>query len=314
MILQLKDVSLAYERSILRNINFELKKGQIVSIVGRSGAGKTSLLRIISGLLEPSSGTVSFEGGRVEGPATKLIPGHEEICLVNQDFKLDEFHTTEENIRLQILHLKTDEQHHFAAELLNLMGLTDVRKQQARFLSGGEQQRLAIARVLAKEPKVILLDEPFSHLDAVLRKHLTQYLLELRRLRDTSIVLVSHDGAEVLGLSDVIYQMKNGELKKKGNPIHVYYKINTLEEARLFGPVNSIRIEDKRIYFRPDEFVICENPAEECISVTFLEASFTGPMYENYFKTPQGEQLVLFSFNKMNDVRNISIRRKNTKA
>lgn len=313
MIIELKDVSLSYDRPILKNIDFKLGKGEIISIVGRSGAGKTSLLKIISGLIEPTSGEVLFRGKKVEGPSIKLIPGHNDICLVNQDFKLDEFHSTEENIRLQLVHLKNSDRAKFTDELLALLGLDEVRYQQARFLSGGEQQRLAIARVLAKEPEVILLDEPFSHLDASLRKRLTAYLLELRRLRDTSFILVSHDGAEVLGLSDVIYQMKNGELSKKGNPLQVFYRSKTLEDARLFGPMNSVKISEKRIYFRPDEFEV-GNEGEEVLQVEYLFDSFTGPIFENYFRTDKGEQIVLFSFNKMNDVKSISIKRKSTKA
>jgi iron(III) transport system ATP-binding protein len=314
MILELKNVSLSFDRPVLKRVAFSLKEGQIISIVGKSGAGKTSLLRIMAGFLEPDSGEALFEGRRIQGPSTKLLPGHDEIQLVNQDFKLDDFHTVEENIKLQILHLPEKVRDHFSRELLELMGLTDHSGKQARYLSGGEQQRLAIARVLAKEPKIILLDEPFSHLDALLRNRLINYLLELRRLRGTSFVLVSHDGSEVLGLSDVIYFMKNGVLTKKGSPLKVYYRSGSLEEARIFGPINSVRIGDDRFIFRPDEYLEDEELGLPLLKLKFIESLFTGPVYENHFITDHKEKVVLYSFNRMDHVGSISIRRKDQKS
>lgn len=314
MILEVKDVTLSYGRPVLKKINLKVREGEIISIVGKSGAGKTSLLRIIAGLQDADEGEVVFEGKKVNGPSKKLIPGHDNIRLVNQDFKLDEFHTVEENVNLQILHLPQKTKERFTAELLSLVGLTDLAKIQARFLSGGEQQRLAIVRVLAKEPKLILLDEPFSHLDALLRNRLTTYMLELRRIRRTSIILVSHDGAEVLGLSDTIYSMKNGVLTKKGTPMKVYYQAGTLDEYRMFGPMNSVRLGNERYIFRPDEYELDEVEGLPKLELQFVEALFTGPMFENHFVTNLKEKVVLYSFNRLNDVRSISIRRKDQKS
>ncbi len=307
MILEAKNIFLSYSRPILKDVSLKLKEGEIISIVGRSGAGKTSLLKVLAGLQRPEQGQVYFEGQRMKGPHERLIPGHDEVCLVNQDFSLDDFHTVEENIRLQILNLTAKVRDQFVDELIGLMGLEELRKQQAKYLSGGEQQRLAIARVLAKEPKVILLDEPFSHLDSDLRNRLTSYLLELRRLRGTSFILVSHDGAEVLGLSDTIYYMKNGVLTRKGDPKKVYYRFGTLQEARLFGPVNTVRIGEERILFRPDQYSLSEGSPDRKISVQFLEASFTGPVYENYFVTDKKEKIILFSFKSLEGINEIYI-------
>ena len=307
MILEAKNIFLSYGRPILKDVSLKLKEGEIISIVGRSGAGKTSLLKILAGLQSPDQGYVYFEGERLKGPHERLIPGHDEVCLVNQDFSLDDFHTVEENIRLQILNLTAKVRDQFVDELIGLMGLEELRKQQAKYLSGGEQQRLAIARVLAKEPKVILLDEPFSHLDSDLRNRLTSYLLELRRLRGTSFILVSHDGAEVLGLSDTIYYMKNGVLTRKGDPKKVYYRFGTLQEARLFGPVNAVKIGEERILFRPDQYSLTEGSPDRKVSVHFLESSFTGPVYENYFVTYNKEKIVLFSFTTLEGINDIYI-------
>ncbi len=150
--LEAKHIALTFDRPILKGINFSLKAGQIIGIVGKSGAGKTSFLKIMSGLLDSTTGDVFFEGKKVLGPNVKLVPGHPDIQLVNQDFHLDTYHTVEENIREQILYLPKKERDQLVNELLELIELDEVRTQKARTLSGGEQQRLAIARALACEP------------------------------------------------------------------------------------------------------------------------------------------------------------------
>ena len=153
--LEINEIQLAFQRPILLTISLTIKQGEIVGIVGKSGAGKTSLLKIIGGLLDSTSGSVIFEGKKVLGPTNKLVPGHPDIQLVNQDFHLDTYHTVEENIREQILYLPKKERDDLVEELLHILELTEIRNQKAITLSGGEQQRLSIARALACEPKVL---------------------------------------------------------------------------------------------------------------------------------------------------------------
>lgn len=309
MILEVRDIQLQFDRVILQNINLSIGEGQIVGIVGKSGAGKTSLLKIMAGLLNPTHGIVEFEGKKVAGPLVKLVPGHPEIQLVNQDFHLDSFYTVEENIREQILYLPLKERDQLVEELLELIELTDIRNQKVNSLSGGEQQRLSIARALACEPKILLLDEPFVHLDGRIRSKMINYLLELRKIRRTTFILVSHDGAEMLSLADTICSMKNGFITRKGKPKDFYYKPKSIEDAKLFGAINSINLNDKRILFRPDEYLITEDETENTIAVEFVRSLFTGPIYENYFITARKEKIVLYSFNKMDNVKKIIIRK-----
>lgn len=312
--LELRDIQLTFERTILSDINLKIKQGEIIGIVGKSGAGKTSLLKIMGGLLEPTSGLVTFDNVKVVGPHKKLVPGHPEIQVVNQDFHLDTYHTVEENIREKILYLPKLERDQLVEELLHLIELTDMRKQKVMTLSGGEQQRLSIARALACEPKVLLLDEPFAHLDGRLKSKLTNYLLELRKVRNTSFVLVSHDGAEVLSLSDTIYSMKKGKITRKGKPFYFYYKPKSIDDAKLFGTVNSVNLNGSRVQFRPDEFEIVKNDEvnenEVDLQVVYSHSLFTGPVYENFFTTTNKEKIVLYSFKSLENVRKISIKKK----
>ena len=311
--LQVKNIGLKYEKSVLHEIDFSLEKGQTIGILGKSGAGKSSLLKIIAGHLDAQSGAVYFEGKKVKGPSMQLVPGHDDIQLVNQDFKLDDYHTVEENLKEQVLNLPNDLRTKWVGEILEVLELVELRNQKANTLSGGEKQRLAIGRAIAKEPKLLLLDEPFSHLDGRMRSKLIRYFSELKRLRKMSIILVSHDGAELLGLSDKIYYLKNGRFLRSGSPEKMYYQFKSLDEAKLFGTVNSIGKNGKRCYFRPNEFTIDleeKTGSNELVQLRFVECIFTGVIYENYFRTEKKERVVLHSLSPMQDIHAIKVVKK----
>ena len=181
--LSLKHISFSRKNPIIQDLSFSLRAGSFLGIVGPSGAGKSTLLKIIASQLDADTGEIILDGEHIAGPKDRLIPGHPEIQLVNQDFNLDMYHTVYENLLLRMNHLKPEIREEYIDELLGLMELEQLKKQQAHLLSGGEQQRLALARALATEPKVLLLDEPFAHLDAHIKRKISTYLLNLRRIR-----------------------------------------------------------------------------------------------------------------------------------
>jgi ABC-type sulfate/molybdate transport systems ATPase subunit len=167
---------------------------------------------------------------------------------------------------------------------------------------------LAIARAIADQPEILLLDEPFGHLDANLRARLTEHLIRLREEENTTIILVSHEGQDVLGLCDSICILKNGTLSKKYKPEFLYYHYSNLQQARLFGPVNAIKQEDETILFRPDEYRV--SSAKDALPVEFIRSIFVGGLYHNYFQTETGETIVLYQFERLNDTRGIEIVKK----
>jgi iron(III) transport system ATP-binding protein len=238
----------------------------------------------------------------------RLIPGTKGIELVNQDFKLDVYHTVAENIREAILYLPNTERERRVEQMLSLFELKPLRHQKAHLLSGGEQQRLAIARAVAKKPKVLLLDEPFAHLDARLRLKLTNFLLKIKEKEGVAMVIVSHDGQEILGVSDSICILKNGRLSRKKNRIEAYYNSSSKIDALFFGPINSIVLNGKRVLFRPDEY---KQNSSGAISLSFVRAVFLGSIYYNYFYTLAKEELVLISINPLNNTTAIDIDKKN---
>ncbi len=301
-------ISLAYEKPVLCDVSLTLVGSEIIGLVGKSGAGKSSLLKIMAGLIDQDSGDVLLDGKLQPKSSLRLIPGTKGIELVNQDFKLDVYHTVAENIRESILYLPNTERERRVEQMLSLFELKPLRHQKALLLSGGEQQRLAIARAVAKKPKVLLLDEPFAHLDARLRLKLTNFLLKIKEKEGVAMVIVSHDGQEILGVSDSICILKNGRLSRKKNRIEAYYNPSSKIDALFFGPINSIVLNGKRVLFRPDEYK--QNSSGE-ISLSFVRAVFLGSIYYNYFYTLAKEELVLISINPLNNTTAIDIDKKN---
>lgn len=190
--LRIEHISLDFTNPILRDITFQVKPNEIIGIAGQSGAGKTSLLKIIAGLIDPNSGTVHLENKRIVGPSQKLVPGYEDIQLVNQDFNLDTYLTCEENIKSKILHLTKNLQAAFVDELLDLLELNHVRTNLAHTLSGGEQQRLAIARAIVNRPSILIADEPTANLDQENARLILDVFRDFNRVGVTTLI-ASHD-------------------------------------------------------------------------------------------------------------------------
>jgi iron(III) transport system ATP-binding protein len=290
--LVINDIQLRFDREILSKISLSIKAGEIVGIVGASGGGKSSLLKIIAGLLDPSSGEVLLNGKIVKGPSQKLVPGHEAIQLVNQDFGLDIYHTVLENVQQKILYLPTDVRNVFSDELLDLVELTHLKSQKAISLSGGEQQRLAIARALAVEPDVLLLDEPFAHLDAHLKQKIGNYIQSLSKIRKMTCILVSHEGQDVLEWSKKIYFIEKGEVKRVDTPYNFYNFPSSLYEARFFGQINELKILGVSVLFRPHQFI---KKTKDGIEVIVISCRFAGIYWIHEAVTSKKEKIVLYA-------------------
>ncbi|MEJ6589526.1 MAG: ABC transporter ATP-binding protein [Crocinitomicaceae bacterium] len=290
--LEIKNVFVDFDRPILNDINFNAKKGQIIGLVGKSGAGKSTLLNVIAGQLGPKSGALILNGELLPDAKSMLIPGFEKIKLVSQDYNLDPYHTVEENIREAAISLPKHLKIRRTEQLLKLLKLNEIRNVKANETSGGEQQRLSIARAIALKPEVLLLDEPFSNLDSQLRALLFKHILKLRREENLTIILVSHEGQDVLGLSDVIYFLNKGKMSSKKTPFNAYYQLNHLRNALLLGIVNQISVDKRKIRFRPDEYEISAKGEH---MLEFESSLFLGHYYLNYFMGAGDETIILSS-------------------
>ena len=308
--LRVRDIRFSFGKEILSGVDLDLEKGKILGLVGASGAGKSTLLKIIAGLLDADAGTVVLDDQRVYGPAYRLIPGHPDIQLVNQDFALDPYHTVRENLKVKAQYLPDDSCNALVDELLDILELTHLRSQKAHLLSGGEQQRLALGRALAMEPKVLLLDEPFAHLDAHLRQRIAGYLMALKEVRDTAFVLVTHDGQEVLSLADEIAFFEAGKIARTASPETFYARPASAYEGFFFGELNVIHENGTARLFRPTDYRVVNEDAAEGIPVEFIRCAFAGPYYQNYFSFNKKESIVLYHSETLEHVRKIVVDQK----
>jgi iron(III) transport system ATP-binding protein len=294
-------------RSILSNINLTVKKGEMLGLVGPSGAGKSTLLHIVAGLLDASKGVVKLDGELILGPKDRLVPGHPEVQLVNQEFGLDLYHTVRENLIVKANHLTKEIRNQFADELLDLLGLTSIGGSQAVHISGGEKQRLALGRALIMEPKVILLDEPFAHMDAHIKRKVVQYLQALKKTRKTTFIFVTHDGQDVLGLADKIAYFSEGEIQRLDTPKAFYEHPSSYQEALFFGEINRVKIERKEVLFRPHQFSLTATKDSRKVNVHFQFSTYFGGFIQSTFRINKKEIVVLNHTETLENVKEIYI-------
>lgn len=237
-LISLKNVSKHYSADSsegVSGINLDIHKGDFIAIVGESGSGKSTLLKLIYGLLAPGSGEVYFKGEHLDGPHEKLIPGHDSMKMLSQDFNLNLYAKVYENIESMLSNENIRAKKQKTLEMMEFLGIDHLANKRIVELSGGEQQRVALARAIITEPEVLLLDEPFSQLDAVLKM---QFRADLKRLSDflgITIILVSHDPVDGLTLSNELIILKDGNVIESGKPDEIYAGPLHIYTARLLG-------------------------------------------------------------------------------
>lgn len=214
----------------LSKVNFILQKNGRVALAGETGSGKSTLLKIIGGLLDADTGEVIFRNKKVLGPSQQLVPGHPEIAYLSQHFDLPKFLRVE-----QVLSYANSLSRKQADEIYSVCRIEHLLMRKTDELSGGERQRIAIARLLITKPKLLLLDEPYSNLDSVLKNILKSVIQEIGTKLNLSIILVSHDPADTLSWADQIIVLKEGKIVQDGSPKEIYENPVNEYVAGLFG-------------------------------------------------------------------------------
>lgn len=223
--LALEQLAVAYgPHTVVKNISFALAQGQIGCLVGPSGCGKTTILRAIAGFEAPAAGVISLQGAEVSSALTQLAPEQRKVGMVFQDFALFPHLTVADNISFGLKQLDKAEKKAKVKQLLQLVGLPDLGQRYIHQLSGGQQQRVALARALAPEPKVLLLDEPFSSLDAEFREVLARDIRKILKQLQITAVLVTHDQFEAFAMADMIGVMQHGQLQQWATPYELYHR------------------------------------------------------------------------------------------
>src|SRR5690606_34024773 len=223
----------------VNQVNFGIEEGKITAIIGESGSGKSTLLKLIYGLLEPHTGEIRYRGWLVPTRKDKLIPGHDAMKLVSQGFDdLNLYAKVWDNVASQLSNTNLELKARRTQEVLEQLRIDHLAQKRVADLSGGEKQRVAISRALINDPEVLLMDEPFNQVDAAFRDELQQDIQNIVKNTGLTVILVSHDPAEVLAMADFLLVMKAGEIADYGNPSVLYATPNTHYTARLLAKSN----------------------------------------------------------------------------
>ncbi|MCJ2164312.1 MULTISPECIES: ABC transporter ATP-binding protein [unclassified Pseudodesulfovibrio] len=312
-------------------IDLDIAKGEFFTFLGPSGCGKTTILRLIAGFITPQSGSI-FLGGR---DITRLAPEKRKVGMVFQNYALFPYMTVHENIEygLKIQKKSPEEIRGSVARHMDMVGLTGFGQRRISELSGGEQQRVALARSLAVEPRVLLLDEPMSNLDARLRDRMRVELKNLQRKLGITTVFVTHDQTEALTLSDRIAVFDKGRIVQVGTPEEIYGKPKNAFVAKFIGDTNLLETrwkdgratvadgldiqvngqygKGKYLSIRPQDISLTKEPAASanCLEGRLADRQLNG-VWINYVVQVKDITLRVAALNTMG--RNIDCREGNT--
>lgn len=222
----------------LRDVAVTVQRGEVLAVVGESGCGKTTLLRLIAGLEVPTSGEVLLQGSVASSARGVVAPEKRGVGIVFQDYALFPHLNVLDNVTFGLHSLRRRARRERGLETLSLVGMGEYASRYPHELSGGQQQRVALARALAPRPALLLLDEPFSNLDVVLKAHVREEIGQIIRETGTTALFVVHDLEDVLSVADRIAILKQGALQQIDTPHAVYERPVDEYVARLFGSTN----------------------------------------------------------------------------
>ena len=234
------------EVTAVNGISLEIEKGELITLLGPSGCGKTTVLRMIAGFEFPTSGKIDLDGEEID----MLPPNRRGMSMVFQSYAIFPHLNVLENIAygLKVMRLPRQELDERLSRIMDLVQLSGLEQRAPNQLSGGQQQRVALARALVMEPKVLLMDEPLSNLDAKLRE---QMRTEIRRIQKTlgiTSVYVTHDQLEAMTLSDRVVVIRNGKIEQSGTPVDIYRHPNSRFVANFIGRANFVVADVKDIH------------------------------------------------------------------
>jgi ABC-type Fe3+/spermidine/putrescine transport system ATPase subunit len=260
--LEVKDISYSYSDVMtIQNISFTVASGINLAIIGESGCGKSTLLKTIFGLYDLKSGQIFWNQTEIKGPKFHLIPGMPFMKYLAQDFDLMPFITVGENVGKYLSNFFPEEKQQRIDELLELVDMVDYKDVKAKFLSGGQMQRVALARVLAQETEVLLLDEPFSHIDNFRKNALRRKIVTYLKAKNITTLLATHDSNDVLSFSDQVLVLKEGKIIEKATPKKLFNRPKNKYVASLFGDVNEIMLDGKMQLVYPHQLQVNANAA-----------------------------------------------------
>jgi len=257
--IEFKNVAKVFDKTVvIEGLNLEIENGKFTVLVGPSGCGKTTLLRMIAGIGPQTSGQILIDGKDV----TSIAPGKREVAMVFQNYAIYPTMTVRENIEFGLINnnVEKSERNRLITEICAIVGLEEYLNRKPATLSGGQRQRVALARAMVKKPKVFLMDEPLSNLDAKLRVQMRVELIELHKKLGTTFVYVTHDQVEAMSMADTIVLMNKGVIQQEAPPEVIYHDPNNLFTSQFIGapPMNILDLgnDGVRFGFRPEKVML----------------------------------------------------------
>ena len=267
--IEFRKVTKAFDRvKVIEDLDLVIPDGKFTVLVGASGCGKTTLLRMIAGIGPATSGQVLLDGKDI----TDMAPGKRDIAMVFQNYAIYPTMSVRENIEFGLKNNKVPKEERLRriTEVAASVGLTEYLDRKPSTLSGGQRQRIALARAMVKQPKVFLMDEPLSNLDAKLRASMRTELIELHERLKTTFVYVTHDQVEAMAMADMIVLMDKGRIMQQGAPEDVYRDPDNIFAAQFIGTpsMNIYPLGENgiRIGFRPEKAMLSREPGNEALT------------------------------------------------
>lgn len=292
MFLEIKGLSKKYDKKIVVNtVDISLKEGKILCVLGPSGCGKSTILKMVGGFVKPDSGSIILDGKDI----TRLEAQDRQTATVFQSYGLFPNMTVLENVSYGLKFRYKDKKKikEAALDMIERVGLKSYEKKPVTNLSGGEQQRVALARSLVIKPKLLLLDEPLSNLDAKLRVQMQEEIKSLQREFKITTIFVTHDQSEAFSLADEVVLMNKGEISQTGSPESLYNEPENEFALNFIGQANII---DKK-YVRPEMICFSDKGRNALIK----DIVFKGSFYELYLGTEDGLNLKMQVLNRKDE-------------
>lgn len=299
-ILQLRQIRKSFDNTeVLKGIDLEAAQGEFITLLGASGCGKTTTLRIIAGLELPDAGQVILEGQDI----TNREPNKRDVNTVFQNYALFPHMNVSDNVGygLKIRKVPKAEIERKVEQALRLVQLEEYGKRMPDQLSGGQKQRIAIARAVINEPKVLLLDEPLGALDLKLRRQMQLELKRLQKRLGITFIYITHDQEEAINMSDRIGVMHEGVLEQLGTPNEVYYQPKTSYVADFVGNANILHKNGETFAIR-SENILMNGEAVCTQEAVVVEKSFAGGQLRILFRLPDGQTLTASRYGIDNDL------------
>jgi iron(III) transport system ATP-binding protein len=291
-------------RWAVSNFSAVIRQGEIVALLGESGCGKTTILRLISGFETPDAGELYLHDKPVAGKSTFVEPEQRGVGIVFQDYGLFPHKTIEQNIRFGLFRKSEDEIRERVQEVTGLTGLEGLEKRYPHQLSGGQQQRVAVARAIAPNPAILLFDEPFSNIDSKRREQLRREIKNILNSAGITAIFVTHDTRDVMAIADRVFLLRNGVTIQEGTPAEIYQQPRNRYAAEFFGKTNIIAAattedgyilpfgkltsptpptksgQQVNLSIRPDAFDIRNQKAPDTITAEIVNVHFFGDYQE----------------------------------